>query len=69
MFSVPSYCTRVSEDEFRKQQSEGTEAALVDLINKILDDTHIPLKEKKHRLKQLQKHHPEIYTKYFSDML
>ena len=65
----PVYCKQVSEAEFRKQQQDGTEVALVELINSILDDTKMHLKAKKQKLKQLQKHHPQLYMRHFGDML
>ncbi|KAK2185732.1 hypothetical protein NP493_225g03035 [Ridgeia piscesae] len=65
----PTFCTRVTEDEFKKQQIEETEGALVSLMNAILDDHKMALKEKKNRLKQFQKHHNELYKKNFADIL
>jgi uncharacterized protein YjbK len=62
------FCNQVSKAEFFKQQTELTESMVVDLMNSILDDTHFSLKEKKHKLKLLQKQHPSIYHRHFSDV-
>ncbi|XP_074656145.1 DEP domain-containing protein 7-like isoform X2 [Tubulanus polymorphus] len=62
-----TYCDRVTSEEFHRQTAQQTEHALKDLLNSILDDTNISLKEKKHKFKQFQKHHPTIVQKYFSD--
>jgi len=43
--------------------------ALVQMINSILDNTSIPLKEKKQRLRQFQKHHPNLYAQHFAEII
>ena len=63
-----AYCEQVTGEEFERQQMEETERALVDLINSILDNTAMSLKEKKQRLKQFQKYHGDIYKKHFGDI-
>ncbi|KAJ8315435.1 hypothetical protein KUTeg_007585 [Tegillarca granosa] len=64
-----TYCRQVSVDEYDKQAEECTQNALVSLMNNILDDTKLSLKDKKQRLKQFQKYHPNLYSKHFSGML
>ncbi|XP_064628859.1 DEP domain-containing protein 7-like isoform X2 [Lineus longissimus] len=64
-----TYCERITEEDFINQTVTSTETALRDLMNNILDDTKIPLKEKKTRLKQLLKEHPEVFNKYFAEYL
>ena len=63
-----TYCKQVSAEEFQRQQQESTELALISLMNSIIDDTHLSIKEKRHRLKQCQRSHPEIYAKHFSHL-
>jgi hypothetical protein len=64
-----TYCQRISADEFQSQSRELTDSALVDMMNAILDNTRIPLKEKKRHLKQFMKHHARLGLQYFSDMV
>ncbi|KAK3097684.1 hypothetical protein FSP39_012092 [Pinctada imbricata] len=64
-----TYCSQVSLEQYKKQAVEGTKSALVDMMNGILDNTTISLKEKKQRLKQFQKCHPQLYAQHFSEML
>lgn len=64
-----SYCDRVSKEEYVKQSKDCTEESLVNLMNTVLDDTNISLKEKKHRLKQFQKSYPQLYERNFDGML
>jgi len=64
----PSFCTRISVEEFDCQRTAETEQALVGLMNTILDNTTMSLKEKKQRFKHFQKHHATIYQKHFSDI-
>lgn len=61
------YCKRQSNEEFEETSREHTSKALVELINHIIDDPHISLKQKKLKLKALQRIHPDIYEKHFSD--
>ena len=63
------YCAKISNREFEYQRGEGTKKALRDMTNSIIDDTKIPLKDKKQYLQRFQKHHGEMYQKYFADML
>jgi len=39
------------------------------MINTIIDNPKIALKEKKNRLRQFRKYHPHIYAKNFSGMV
>lgn len=64
-----TFCRQVSVDEYDKQAEECTQNALVSLMNNILDDTKLSLKDKKQRLKQFQKYHPALYSRHFSGML
>ena len=64
-----TFCTQVTEDEYKHQQTEQTAKCLVELMNSILDNTKFSLKEKKQRLKQFQKYHPDLFQKHFSEML
>ena len=58
----------MSSKEFEESSKEETTKALVDLINHLIDDPKITLKQKKLKLKALQHIHPEVYEKYFSDV-
>ncbi|XP_052088816.1 DEP domain-containing protein 7-like [Mytilus californianus] len=64
-----TYCTQVTVVEYQKQSEVCTENALVQMMNTILDDTNLHLKDKKQHLRQFQKHHPDLYNKHFSGML
>ena len=61
------YCKQLSSNEFEETSKEETSRALVELINHIIDDPQISLKQKKLKLKALQRIHPEIYEKHFAD--
>lgn len=63
-----SFCKRMTNKEYIDGSKDQTTKALVDLINHIVDDPQISLKQKKLKLKALQRIHPEIYEKYFSDL-
>lgn len=68
-FTDNAYCSQVTSDEYQKQATECTNSALVSMMNGILDNTNFTLKEKKQRLRQFQKCHPELYAKNFLGML
>ncbi|KAK3774571.1 hypothetical protein RRG08_035001 [Elysia crispata] len=64
-----SFCRRVSKEEFERQSKNCTKNSLIDLMNSVLDDTKMSLKEKKNRLKQFQKSYPDLYEQNFDGML
>jgi hypothetical protein len=64
-----AYCDRLSKEEYARQGKDCTKDALLTMINSILDDTKVTLKQKKQRLKQFQKCYPTLYEEHFSDML
>ena len=64
-----SFCRRVSMEEFERQSKTCTEESLINLINSILDDTKISLKEKKNKLKAFQKSYPDLYERNFDGLI
>jgi len=62
------YCKRLTAKEFVDAGKDETEKALVSLINQIVDDPLISLKQKKLKLKALQRIHPDIYEKHFAEL-
>lgn len=66
---LPVYCVRISTDEYAQQSVDGTEAAIVDLTNSMLDNTKLTLREKRRYLRHLARHHADIYGRHFSDMI
>lgn len=60
-----TFCQRISRDEFCRQRVVQTEKSLVDLMNCIIDDTRMSLKEKQQRFKVFAKKHKKIYLKHF----
>ncbi|XP_022111977.1 DEP domain-containing protein 7-like isoform X2 [Acanthaster planci] len=67
--SQESSCVRVTPQQYHQQRTAGTDAALRDLTNAVIDDVKIPLRDKKQHLQDLKKHHPAVYDKNFADML
>ncbi len=63
------YCKRLTAKEYVAAARDQTTKALVDLINHIVDDPQISLKQKKLKLKALQRIHPDIYQEHFADLL
>lgn len=61
-----TYCQRVTSQEYLNDGQKQTERSLVNLINHIIDDPKITLKQKKLKLKALKQIHPEVYDNYFS---
>lgn len=64
-----TFCSRVTQEEYQKQSEDGTKEALIEMMNSVLDDTQVPLKEKKQRLKCFQKIYPALYEKYFQGLI
>lgn len=64
---VVSMCRRVSLYEYEQQTKQSTKRELENLINQVLDDLTMSLKEKRNILKAMQKHHPEAFSTQFPD--
>lgn len=67
-FLEKNYCKQFSTKDYLKVSKEETTSALVELINHIIDDPKISLKQKKKKLKMFEETHPDIYQKFFSDL-
>ncbi|KAL8606786.1 hypothetical protein ACOMHN_049615 [Nucella lapillus] len=63
------FSQRVSREEYARQARDCTQEGLIAMVNGILDNTKMTLKEKKQRLKQFQKCYPTLYDEHFSTML
>ncbi|XP_030061874.1 DEP domain-containing protein 1A [Microcaecilia unicolor] len=62
---VYSFCKQISPQEFEEQKVSTSQAAIVELLESIIKDTTLPLKDKRRKLKQFQKEYPEIYKSRF----
>ncbi|XP_020848810.1 DEP domain-containing protein 1A isoform X2 [Phascolarctos cinereus] len=60
-----SYCKQISTQEFDEQKVSTSQVAIAELLENIIKDKSLPLKEKKKKLKQFQKEYPAIYQKRF----
>lgn len=60
-----SYCKQISTQEFDEQKVSLSQAAVSELLENIIKNQSLPLKEKKKKLKQFQKEYPVIYQKRF----
>ncbi|XP_033628513.1 DEP domain-containing protein 7-like isoform X1 [Asterias rubens] len=67
--SLETYCQRVTPQQYQLQCTTGTNIALHDLTNSIIDDIKTSLKDKKQHLQDMRKHHFTVYDKHFSHML
>ncbi|KAI1891964.1 hypothetical protein AGOR_G00149130, partial [Albula goreensis] len=65
--TVPTYsfCRQISPQEFEQQRLSVSQAAITDLLESLIKDKSLSVKEKKKRLKQFQKQYPDIYTRRF----
>ncbi|XP_039694492.1 DEP domain-containing protein 1A isoform X3 [Pteropus medius] len=60
-----SYCMQISAQEFDEQKVSTSQAAIAELLENIIKNKSLPLKEKRKKLKQFQKEYPLIYQKRF----
>ncbi|KAK2499410.1 hypothetical protein MC885_000670 [Smutsia gigantea] len=60
-----SYCKQISAQEFDEQKVSTSQAAIGELLENIIKNKSLPLKEKRKKLKQFQKEYPLIYQKRF----
>ncbi|XP_053777696.1 DEP domain-containing protein 1A isoform X3 [Desmodus rotundus] len=60
-----SYCKQISAQEFEEQKVSTSQDAIAELLENIIKNKSLPLKEKRKKLKQFQKEYPLIYQKRF----
>ncbi|XP_059840339.1 DEP domain-containing protein 1B-like isoform X1 [Hypanus sabinus] len=65
--SVPMYtfCQQISNKEFEEQKVTISHRAMAELLENIVEDKKLSVKDKKKKLKQFQKEYPEIYQNRF----
>ncbi|XP_062854484.1 DEP domain-containing protein 1A [Trichomycterus rosablanca] len=64
---VPTYsfCRQISTQEFEEQKLSLSQAAVAELLESIIKDKAMSVKEKKKKLKLCQKEYPDIYSHRF----
>ncbi|XP_053929659.1 DEP domain-containing protein 1A isoform X1 [Cuculus canorus] len=60
-----SYCKQITPQEFEEQKVSTSQAAVAELLENIIKDKILSVKDKKKKLKQFQKEYPLIYQKRF----
>uniref|UniRef100_A0A8C1VAW4 DEP domain containing 1B n=1 Tax=Cyprinus carpio TaxID=7962 RepID=A0A8C1VAW4_CYPCA len=66
MASSPhSFCRQISREEFELQRVSGSQETIVELLENIIQDKNMSIKDKKKKLKQFQRSHPDIYSRRF----
>ncbi|XP_069498030.1 DEP domain-containing protein 1A isoform X3 [Ambystoma mexicanum] len=65
MLPAYSFCKQISTQEFEEQKRSTSQAAMAELLENIIKDKALSLKDKKKKLKQFQKEYPDIYQSRF----
>ncbi|NWH56116.1 DEP1A protein, partial [Geococcyx californianus] len=60
-----SFCRQITPQEFEEQKVSTSQAAVAELLENIIKDKNLSMKDKKKKLKQFQKEYPLIYQKRF----
>ncbi|XP_063262926.1 DEP domain-containing protein 1A isoform X2 [Prinia subflava] len=60
-----SYCKQITPQEFEEQKVSTSQAAVAELLENIIKDKNLSVKDKKKKLKQFQREHPQIYASRF----
>ncbi|KAL7848123.1 hypothetical protein AOLI_G00228410 [Acnodon oligacanthus] len=60
-----AYCRQISREEFEEQRVTASQRAVVELLEGIIQDKLMSVKDKKKKLKQFQRSYPDIYRKRF----
>ncbi|XP_039623752.1 DEP domain-containing protein 1A-like isoform X2 [Polypterus senegalus] len=65
--TLPSYsfCKQISPQEFEQQKVSASQVAIAELLESLIKEKNISVKDKKKKLKQFQKEYPEIYQSRF----
>ncbi|XP_073499975.1 DEP domain-containing protein 1A isoform X2 [Phyllobates terribilis] len=59
------FCKQISAQEFEEQKVVTSQAAIMELLESIVKDKNLSMKDKKKKLKQFQKEYPDIYRSRF----
>uniref|UniRef100_A0A673ZJB0 DEP domain containing 1a n=1 Tax=Salmo trutta TaxID=8032 RepID=A0A673ZJB0_SALTR len=62
---VHSFCRRISTKEFEEQKLSLSQAAIADLLESLVKDENMSMKDRKKKLKQFQRQYPDIYSCHF----
>ncbi|CAB1331940.1 unnamed protein product [Coregonus sp. 'balchen'] len=62
---VYSFCRRISTKEFEEQKLSVSQAAIADLLESLVKDKNMSMKDRKKNLKQFQRQYPDIYARHF----
>ncbi|XP_044302488.1 DEP domain-containing protein 1B isoform X1 [Varanus komodoensis] len=62
---APSFCYQVSMDEFEHQRTNAFQEPLASLLEEIVMNSEMSIKEKKKKLKRFQKSYPDVYKERF----
>ncbi|NXY18500.1 DEP1A protein, partial [Atrichornis clamosus] len=60
-----SYCKQITPQEFEEQKVSTSQAAVAELLENIIKDKNLSVKDKKKKLKQFQQEYPHIYRNRF----
>lgn len=60
-----TFCQRVPSKVYEKEKVTGVQAAMLDLLDQIINDTKMNTKEKKKKLKKFKMAYPDVYAKKF----
>ncbi|NXR24420.1 DEP1A protein, partial [Cinclus mexicanus] len=60
-----SYCKQITPQEFEEQKVSTSQAAVAELLENIIKDKNLSVKDKKKKLKHFQKEYPQIYRNRF----
>uniref|UniRef100_S4R8Y4 DEP domain-containing protein n=1 Tax=Petromyzon marinus TaxID=7757 RepID=S4R8Y4_PETMA len=61
------FCRQISVSEFRAQGQSESRAALLALLDGLLDDGRMNQREKQRKIKQFRKAYPDVYRSRFPD--
>ncbi|XP_024277337.1 DEP domain-containing protein 1A isoform X1 [Oncorhynchus tshawytscha] len=62
---IYSFCRQISTEEFEEQKLSVSQAAIADLLESLVKDKNMSVKDKKKKLKQFQRQYTDIYTHRF----
>ncbi|TSM28118.1 DEP domain-containing protein 1B [Bagarius yarrelli] len=60
-----TFCRQISKQEFEEQKVTGSQGAIMELLEGIIHDQAMSIKDKKKKLKQFQRAYPHIYRTRF----
>lgn len=69
MSPAQSFCRQISREQFEQQRVSGSQGAIVELLENIIQDKNMSIKDKKKKLKQVWEERLDLSLVMFKEVI